>query len=198
MVRTRLCGPAPQLPLFCCVSSRPPSHTSSTSPLVELVEVPRLQLWPERLGDLGFGLEHRIWALSVVTCAVFVARPCQHVAGCSHSSCSPPWVPVPCPVWELGLWPQHKGRVGVESRFVSQLQLDSVTRAGQLPGLEGRFRWEDPCFGRGWQGRCRAVWSTCCSSRLVGLCGNHSFCFSLQNGTGLFAPVVRRGWLSGS
>lgn len=74
-----------------------------------------------------FGLEHRILALSVVTCAVFMARPCQHVGGCSRSSCSPPWVQVPCPVWELGLWPQHKGRMGMESSFVSQLQLNSVT-----------------------------------------------------------------------
>lgn len=126
MLRIWLCSPAPQLPLFCPVSSvAPPSYTSSISPPVKLVEVPRLQLWQEGLG--GFGLEHRILALSVVTCAVFMARPCQHVGGCSRSSCSPPWVQVPCPVWELGLWPQHRGHTGMESRFVSQLQLNSVT-----------------------------------------------------------------------
>lgn len=45
----------------------------------------------------------------------------------------------------------------MESRFVSQLQLGSVTRAGQLPRQEGRFLWEDPFFGCGWQGWCRAV-----------------------------------------
>lgn len=45
----------------------------------------------------------------------------------------------------------------MESRFVSQLQLGGVTRAGQLPRQEGRFLWEDPFFGRGWQGRCGAV-----------------------------------------
>lgn len=42
----------------------------------------------------------------------------------------------------------------MESRFVSQLQLGSVTQAGQLPRQEGRFWCEDPFFGRGWQGQC--------------------------------------------
>ena len=54
MLRTRLRSPAPQLLLFCCVSSGPPSYTSSTSPLVELVEVPQLQLWQGGLEDFGF------------------------------------------------------------------------------------------------------------------------------------------------
>lgn len=36
--------------LLCHVSPRTPSYTSSTSPLVELAEVPQLQLWREGLG----------------------------------------------------------------------------------------------------------------------------------------------------
>lgn len=82
----------------------------------------------------------------------------------------------------------------MESRFVSQLQLGSVTRAGQLPRQEGRFPWEDPFLGRISPG----LWSTGCSARLVGLCGSDSLFFSLQNGTGLFAAVLRWGWPSRS
>lgn len=53
-----LCGPALQLPLFCPVSSvAPPLYTSSTSPPVKLVEVPRLQLWQEGWGCLGLSTE---------------------------------------------------------------------------------------------------------------------------------------------
>lgn len=40
-------GPAPQLPLFYGLSSRPSLYTSSTFP-------PQLQLWQEGLGGFGF------------------------------------------------------------------------------------------------------------------------------------------------
>lgn len=80
----------------------------------------------------------------------------------------------------------------MENRFVSELQVGSVTRAGQLPRQEGRFWWEDPFLAM--VGTVSAeLWSTGCSDRLVGLCGSDSFFFSPQNGTGLFAPVVRWG-----
>lgn len=46
--------PELKLPLSCPVFPRPPSHTSSTSPLGELVGVPLLQLWQVGLGGLGF------------------------------------------------------------------------------------------------------------------------------------------------
>lgn len=38
------------------------------------------------------------------------------------------------------------------------------------------------------------LWSTGCSARLVGLCGSDSFFFGFQNGTGLFAAVIRWEW----
>lgn len=85
----------------------------------------------------------------------------------------------------------------MESGFVSELQLGSVTWAGQLPRQEGRFWWEDPLLAV--VGRVGAeLWSTSCSFRQVGLCGSNSFFFSLQNSTGLFAPVLRWGWPSRS
>lgn len=46
--------PELKLPLSCSVFPRPLSHTSSTSPLAELVGIPLLQLWQEGLGRLGF------------------------------------------------------------------------------------------------------------------------------------------------
>lgn len=46
--------PELKLPLSCSVFPRPLSHTSSTSPLGELVGIPLLQLWQEGLGGLGF------------------------------------------------------------------------------------------------------------------------------------------------
>lgn len=85
----------------------------------------------------------------------------------------------------------------METEFVSELQLGSVSRAGQLPRQEGRFWWEDPFLAM--VGRVGAeLWSTGCSARLVGLCGSNSFFFSLQNGTGVFAPVLRWRWPSRS
>lgn len=72
-----------------------------------------------------------------------------------------------------------------------------MTWAGQLPRQEGRFWWEDPLLAV--VGRVGAeLWSTSCSFRQVGLCGSNSFFFSLQSGTGLFAPVLRWGWPSRS
>lgn len=62
----------------------------------------------------------------------------------------------------------------METEFVSELQLGSVTRAGQLPRQEGRFWWEDPFLAV--VGRVGAeLWSTGCSARLVGLCESNSF-----------------------
>lgn len=65
-------GPAPQLPVFCTLSSSPPWYTRS-------ILHPSSSCGKRGWKALGFGMEHRVCALLIVTCAGFMARTCQHM-----------------------------------------------------------------------------------------------------------------------
>lgn len=92
---------------------------------------------------LGFGMEHRVCALLIVTCAGLMARTCQHMGVQSPQQFFPfrSKFPALSRSWAFGYGSRDSW---VWRAGLSQLQLGSVTRAGQLPRQEGNFQWEDP------------------------------------------------------
>lgn len=102
---------------------------------------------------LGFGLVGRIWALAVDLCCVH-GQTLPALWRSSHSSCS------------ITLGPSSLHYAGAGPLAIAQGMCGDADQVCVSASPELRMG-EDPCFKRGWQGQCWALWSTCCSSRLV-------------------------------
>jgi len=188
-----LCGPAPQLPLF-CMSARPPSCTPAAI-------LHWWSWWKSPSSSCGRrdwrGFTFWAWAQNLGPFSYDLGSVCgQTMPACGGCAATPAALPLRSQFPALsGSWTfgHAQGTCGDGEQLCLSCSWTAWRELGSFPG---RFRWEDPSFGHGWQGWCRAVWSTSCSGRLVDLCESKCFCFSLQNGTGTFAPVVGWGWLS--